>query len=257
MSQNPSSIGPGAVSPFNPYGLNNAYTMAYGEDRDPYGAQMPYRIGYDTYTPNYPSIPGVPNSFAPGSNPYAIGLYQGSMPAQTPGTSTQSALHASDPATASNGHVLLAQPPSYDMNNHHGFANAMQQARGASGAPNMPSMMAHTDPSRSNYSFGPRAQAPQVTRAGPVWDRNGRMNGASREPGFPSPIGTRPPQGADENSVSVSYLTSAMGTMDMGPSVSAPHNNHNGGNNHAALHRYISSLPNQPNARVDSAHQNS
>ena len=35
-----------------------------GQDPDPYGAVPLYRIGYDTYTPNYPGIPGVVNSFA-------------------------------------------------------------------------------------------------------------------------------------------------------------------------------------------------
>ncbi|GIZ42965.1 hypothetical protein CKM354_000621200 [Cercospora kikuchii] len=65
MGQPPSGIGPGAVAPYNPYATNQGYTMAYGEDRDPYGAQMPYRIPYETYTPNYPAIPGVTNSFAP------------------------------------------------------------------------------------------------------------------------------------------------------------------------------------------------
>ena len=39
--------------------------MTYGPDPDPYGAVPPYRIGYDTYTPNYPGIPGVANSFDP------------------------------------------------------------------------------------------------------------------------------------------------------------------------------------------------
>lgn len=43
--------------------------MSYGEDRDPYGAQMPYQIPYDTYNPNYPAIPGVSNSFAPAALP--------------------------------------------------------------------------------------------------------------------------------------------------------------------------------------------
>jgi len=65
VGQPPSGLGPGALPPYNPYALNNAYTMAYGEDRDPYGAQMPYRIPYDTYTPNFPGIPGVTNSFPP------------------------------------------------------------------------------------------------------------------------------------------------------------------------------------------------
>lgn len=66
MTQPPSGIGPGAVGAYGQYGgLNNSYTMAWGEDRDPYGAQMPYRIPYETYNPNYPAIPGVANSFAP------------------------------------------------------------------------------------------------------------------------------------------------------------------------------------------------
>ena len=64
LGQPPSGIGPGAIGGFNP-GLNNSYTMMYGPDPDPYGAIPPYRIGYDTYTPNYPGIPGVANSFAP------------------------------------------------------------------------------------------------------------------------------------------------------------------------------------------------
>ena len=64
LGQPPSGIGPGAVGGFNQQ-LNNTYTMMYGPDPDPYGAIPPYRIGYETYTPNYPGIPGVANSFAP------------------------------------------------------------------------------------------------------------------------------------------------------------------------------------------------
>ncbi|KAK3069263.1 hypothetical protein LTR53_012535 [Teratosphaeriaceae sp. CCFEE 6253] len=67
MGQPPSGIGPGAITPFNG-NASTSYTMAYGADPDPYGAVPPYRVGYDTYDPNYPSIPGVPNSFAPGAN---------------------------------------------------------------------------------------------------------------------------------------------------------------------------------------------
>ena len=64
LGQPPSGVGPGAVGAFSAGGNNN-YTMMYGQDPDPYGAVPPYRIGYDTYTPNYPGIPGVANSFAP------------------------------------------------------------------------------------------------------------------------------------------------------------------------------------------------
>lgn len=71
LGQPPSGIGPGAVGSFN-QNLNNTYTMMYGPDPDPYGAIPPYQIGYDTYTPNYPGIPGVANSFAP-NPPMSVG----------------------------------------------------------------------------------------------------------------------------------------------------------------------------------------
>ncbi|TKA76213.1 hypothetical protein B0A55_06594 [Friedmanniomyces simplex] len=64
MGQPPSGIGPGAITPNNG-NMNTSYTMAYGADPDPYGAVPPYRVAYDAYDPNYPSIPGVTNSFAP------------------------------------------------------------------------------------------------------------------------------------------------------------------------------------------------
>lgn len=57
--------------------------MAYGEDRDPYGAQMPYRIPYETYNPNFPSIPGVANSFAPGAYGNQYDYYGTGAPAGT------------------------------------------------------------------------------------------------------------------------------------------------------------------------------
>jgi hypothetical protein len=62
LGQPPSGIGPGAVVNQD---VSNNYSMMYGADPDPYGAVPPYRIGYETYTPNYPAIPGVANSFAP------------------------------------------------------------------------------------------------------------------------------------------------------------------------------------------------
>lgn len=62
LGQPPSAIGPGAIT--QNQNLNNSYTMAYGPDPDPYGAVRPYNIGYETYTPNYPGIPGMANSFS-------------------------------------------------------------------------------------------------------------------------------------------------------------------------------------------------
>lgn len=88
LGQPPSGIGPGAVGGFNQQ-LNQSYTMMYGPDPDPYGAVPPYRIGYETYTPNYPGIPGVANSFAPSATlgaalvPYATG--DASTPSLPPG----------------------------------------------------------------------------------------------------------------------------------------------------------------------------
>lgn len=91
IGQPPSGVGPGAITAYgratedyghskyvNPYqqqlaasqnqfaaSYDSSYAMAYGSDPDPYGAIPPYTIGYDTHVPNYPSIPGMPNSFAP------------------------------------------------------------------------------------------------------------------------------------------------------------------------------------------------
>jgi hypothetical protein len=59
----PSGIGPGALTAADREAL-----YAAGTDPDPYGAIPPYQVGYQTYTPNYPGIPGVTNSFA---NPMA------------------------------------------------------------------------------------------------------------------------------------------------------------------------------------------
>ncbi|KAK3673295.1 hypothetical protein LTR78_006840 [Recurvomyces mirabilis] len=84
MGQPPSGIGPGAITQNNS-GVNNSYTMAYGADPDPYGAIPPYRVGYDTYDPNYPSIPGVANSFAPSSSVHQA-------PAVQPGADTTNSM---------------------------------------------------------------------------------------------------------------------------------------------------------------------
>jgi hypothetical protein len=63
----PSGIGPGAINMHSQSGPNfdSSYTMSYGTDTDPYGAVPPYQVPYNTYTPNYPAIPGINNSFEP------------------------------------------------------------------------------------------------------------------------------------------------------------------------------------------------
>jgi hypothetical protein len=79
LGQPPSGIGPGAV--VGPNDGKFSSTM-YG-DPDPYGAVPPYRIGYDTYTPNFPAIPGVSNSFPTGG---AYGYHDTNpVPALAPG----------------------------------------------------------------------------------------------------------------------------------------------------------------------------
>lgn len=106
--QPPSGIGPGAVAPYNHYANNQGYTMAYGEDADPYGSQMPYQIPYDTYTPNFPSIPGVPNSYAPSHYGGPTGTnyaFYGQAPLQAPAAlafSPSGNHHASADATLGN-----------------------------------------------------------------------------------------------------------------------------------------------------------
>jgi hypothetical protein len=66
INQPPTGIGPGAIVHHSQSGpdFDNTYTMAYGTDPDPYGAIPPYQVPYNTYTPNYPGIPGINNSFA-------------------------------------------------------------------------------------------------------------------------------------------------------------------------------------------------
>lgn len=78
INQPPTGIGPGAIVTHSQSGpdFDNSYTMAYGTDPDPYGAIPPYQVPYNTYNPNYPSIPGINNSFAPAPPP------MGGMPQQ-------------------------------------------------------------------------------------------------------------------------------------------------------------------------------
>lgn len=202
MGQPPSGIGPGAITPYNNGGLNNTYTMAYGADPDPYGAVPPYRVGYDTYDPNYPSIPGMPNSFAPGA----------------PGNSLTPTAAAFQPATDPNNSAPTAPPGSiqtgtitdynyfYDRNNdkdkmlsptsaggmsagtpQNQFMNQYWQYAGPVGSPTLEM------PGRPNFrNFSPSP-----------WSNTAATTGT---PGIPArqaevqlPIGTRPKSNGGNN----------------------------------------------------------
>lgn len=63
IGQPPSGIGPGAIVPRGQQ--MHGYAMGHNQDPDPYGVIPPYNVGYETYNPNYPAIPGVINSFPP------------------------------------------------------------------------------------------------------------------------------------------------------------------------------------------------
>lgn len=159
IGQPPSGIGPGAVPPYNAYNLDDSYTMAYGKDGDPYGARMPYNIDFATYTPNYPSIPGIANSFAP--SPYQASPYQ------YPGQVNVS------PAGAP------YQQPSNENMRFGMFGNDNSGMHYGQGRGQMPEP-APTSPS-----------APAAPRSG-LWNAVPFQPGFARHQGSQLPIGTRP-----------------------------------------------------------------
>ena len=197
MGQPPSGIGPGAVAPFNPYAMNNSYTMAYGEDRDPYGAQMPYQIPYDTYTPNYPAIPGVANSFAPSAraNPYSATF----TPTRSMDSMSVNAAQASDVGSAglspSAASVYSQQqpvvPPGYnfapqDRTAHlHERDAAYQHQRSSAGGANGP----ENGGLRATQATLNTTQRPDSGPWNPL--SNGQSARFDRQNSLPSPIGTR------------------------------------------------------------------
>nr|POE99499.1 uncharacterized protein pb7e8.02 [Quercus suber] len=82
MGQPPSGIGPGAIT----VGDNAFSPLNYSPvDPDPYGAVRPYQIE-PTYTPNYPSIPGVVNSFASPDRSQNSNMASTLFPATAPNT---------------------------------------------------------------------------------------------------------------------------------------------------------------------------
>ena len=91
--------------------------MNYGEDRDPYGAQMPYRIGYETYNPNYPAIPGVANSFSPqppNVHPYMYPYMAGYHPDTNP--HNQQSQNVSENTTPTVGPGITPTNSTHDYN---------------------------------------------------------------------------------------------------------------------------------------------
>lgn len=188
MGQPPTGIGPGAVTPQNPYAMNSAYTMSYGEDRDPYGAQMPYQIPYDTYNPNYPAIPGVSNSFAPAAFPSAQQImYYGRA-----GTTDQATSSVGQQAASEEAGSSFTYPSTYPLfgTNEQGRPNEYrpgmlaqaylqaQQAEQASSTPTFNNM-----PTFGSQSTPWNAQ-PQNTFTG---------GGLGRQAAPPNPIGTARP----------------------------------------------------------------
>lgn len=172
--------------------------MAYGPDPDPYGAVRPYSIGYETYTPNYPGIPGVANSFAAGgagvSQALAIQREDSHAPTVGPGA----------PQTGNMGDYNYY----YERNSMGNMGNNEQMAIGytptETPVPSSAGTSQHTglpmNPYASSWYNNPLAG--QAFQSGPMtpispWNSNGSsINPASaglgRKAEIPQPIGTRP-----------------------------------------------------------------
>ncbi|KAI7064583.1 hypothetical protein KC327_g12125 [Hortaea werneckii] len=195
LGQPPNAIGPGAITMNND--VNNSYTMAYGADPDPYGAVRPYSIGYDTYTPNYPGIPGMPNSFGgqAGGNTYNQegGETPSAHPTVQPGaqqTGTMSDYqYYYDRNPTGNGN----EPPSLPF-------TPVETPVPSHPAPHHPGAAQPFNPYSNQpwYANPFAAHAPPATSASPMapWANSNNAFGRP-QPGFGqpqkiSPIGTRP-----------------------------------------------------------------
>lgn len=211
LGQPPTAITPGAVPGFGSP-LNNTYTMMYGADPDPYGAVPPYRIGYETYTPNYPGIPGVSNSFAPGANampgggaaghfqPYTGGGADVNAPSQSGGTPTAGSssidynYYGGGGGGVGGGSASEQQTPKA-FSPHAPFAGSATPT-GLMFNPMYPMAPPGTDPNEPG-AFGFGAYPPPPFGGGPTAGF-GNSPFAQGGPGFgratnlPAPIGTRP-----------------------------------------------------------------
>ncbi|KAI6814305.1 hypothetical protein KC340_g16183 [Hortaea werneckii] len=195
LGQPPNAIGPGAITMNND--LNNSYTMAYGADPDPYGAVRPYSIGYDTYTPNYPGIPGMPNSFGgqAGGNTYNQegGEASSAHPTVQPGAQQAGTMsdyqYYYDRNPTGNGN----EPPSLPF-------TPVETPVPSHPAPHHPGAAQPFNPYSSQpwYANSFAAHAPPATSASPMapWANSnnafGRPQAGFGHPQKISPIGTRP-----------------------------------------------------------------
>lgn len=161
--------------------------MAYGQDPDPYGAVPPYSIGYQTYTPNYPAIPGVANSFAPGAEN-----------AQHPATFHQ-------PVANNNNSSIYptVAPGATPTGNHLDYSHFYERAGGSSRAPSEATSSVVTAMQAPRAPFNPFAANYQPNiYAGhaftqPPWGAspstiNPNAGGLGRQAQVPQPIGPRP-----------------------------------------------------------------
>lgn len=194
MGQPPSGIGPGAITGM---GQDNSYTMAYGSDPDPYGAVPPYRIGYDTYTPNYPGIPGVPNSFEPATN----AGFAPTAPQFQPMNDSSSIASGQSGGGLPNYNFFYNRNGGLDQDSgmSPSHAPSMPPIGSASGSafnPYMPQYQPNMySPNPPNPSLEGRGGADSLSSYQP-WNTGLATNqsaaGQGRNPNFPMPIGTRP-----------------------------------------------------------------
>ena len=185
LGQPPSGIGPGAIAGYGGE-MNTAYTMMYGQDPDPYGAVPPYSVGYETYTPNYPGIPGVANSFAP------------SMPMQ-PGYG---------PYESTSGNATPSLPPGVNPTGTPGEYNYYYN-RSMTATQNAPPpgvserTFAETSPYGRPYPYGSFTSPGSAMQTTPSSSSTTRVGAPT--PGryaMPAPIGTRPGSGGNTSQTS-------------------------------------------------------
>ncbi|KAK0884012.1 hypothetical protein LTR87_002233 [Friedmanniomyces endolithicus] len=158
MGQPPSGVGPGAITS-DSGNMNTSYTMAYGADPDPYGAVPPYRVAYDTYDPNYPSIPGVANSFAPvaGGNNFT----------PTAATFQPATNFAENAPTTQPGAMATGSTSDYSYYYERPGNNNQRHSMMMTPAPT--GMMAQTSTQQRQNAYAPTTMAAQLPQQNPYW----------------------------------------------------------------------------------------
>ncbi|KAK0321533.1 hypothetical protein LTR54_005131 [Friedmanniomyces endolithicus] len=224
MGQPPSGVGPGAITS-DSSNTNTSYTMAYGADPDPYGAVPPYRVAYDTYDPNYPSIPGVANSFAPvagGNNftPTAATFqpatnFTENAPTTQPGaratgSTSDYSYYYERPGINNQRHSMMLTPAPTGMM----AQTSTQQRQNAYAPTTIPAQLPqqnpywmHEHPTYNKYTSDPYAHIKENIYPSPPWKQapwqpspwntssssiNPAAAGLGRQADIPLPIGTRP-----------------------------------------------------------------